>query len=93
MWLCRDLTAYVCTCTVCVPPPFHSLWARRPLSGSWFASYAISRTCLPHPDAGNRLVALSEVPPTSDAAQNAVLMLPTDALSVLKVRSGPRVGR
>ncbi|PNW78085.1 hypothetical protein CHLRE_10g463800v5 [Chlamydomonas reinhardtii] len=32
------------------------------------------------------LVALSEVPPTSDAAQNAVLMLPTDALSVLKVR-------
>ncbi|KXZ46039.1 hypothetical protein GPECTOR_47g314 [Gonium pectorale] len=32
------------------------------------------------------LVALSLVPPTSDPWQNAVLQLPTDALSVLKVR-------
>ncbi len=34
-----------------------------------------------------RLVALSRVPKTPDPYQNALLMLPTDALSVLKVRS------
>lgn len=35
---------------------------------------------------GLRLVALSQVPKTPDPYQNALLMLPTDALSVLKVR-------